>query len=276
MDMKICSTLAYERESNAMLREDDEDGFVKQALAQLGPQPPNFKAIVELNKGALVTGGAEVPPLTPRQVEVKRSEGALLVDARTDLQFDEAHIPGAVCIPAVQAGFGTRLAWLADRDQAIVLIGRDDEDSRRAAKLALAVGIRKFGGYLSGGMTEWRRENREVQHVERVELEQLAERSESDAALQILDVREQSERDAGYIPGSLFKPWHDINGLPDGLDALRPVAVVCASGQRAAVAASLVQRYGAHNVIHVVGGGVPKWVELGRPIEQPGHSMASA
>jgi hypothetical protein len=26
----------------------------------------------------------------------------------------------------------------------------------------------------------------------------------------------------------------------------------------------------------VVGGGVPKWVELGRPIEQPGHSMASA
>ena len=76
-------------------------------------------------------------PLTPRQVEGKRAVGALLVDVRTDLQFDDGHIPGAVAIPAVQAGFGTRLAWIADREQETVLVGRDDEDARRAAKLAL-------------------------------------------------------------------------------------------------------------------------------------------
>ncbi len=269
MDMKISSTLAYERAHNEMLAEEDEERFVERALDGLGPQPPNFKAVVKLNQSELLTEGVEVLPLTPRQVEQRRSTGALVVDVRTDLQFDDAHIPQAVCIPAVQAGFGTRLAWLADRDQEIVLVGRDDDDARQAAQLSLAVGIRNFAGYLAGGMTEWRREQRPVQRIERLKLEDLPTRSESDPELQILDVREQAEHDSGYVPGSVFKPWHDIDKLPSGIDARRPVAVVCGSGQRAAVASSLLQRSGAERVIHVVGGGVPKWGKLGNPIEQP-------
>ena len=83
--------------------------------------------------------------------------------------------------------------------------------------------------------------------------------------MQILDVRERPEWDAGHIPGSVFTAWHDIEALPDGLDPERPIAVVCASGQRAAVAASLVLRAGAREVIHVVEGGVPKWGRLGHP-----------
>ena len=275
MDMKISSTLAYERAHNPLLQVEEESAFVEQAVASLGPQPPNFEAIVELNRGELVTEGVEVMPLTPRQVDEKRARGALLVDVRTDLQFDDAHIPGAVAIPAVQAGFGTRLAWSADRDQEIVLIGRDDEDARRAAKLSLSVGIRKLSGFLHGGMTEWRREQRPVERIERVELEDLAERAQDDPELQILDVREQAERDSEYIPGSLFEPWHDIQALPEGLVPGRPVAVMCASGQRAAVASSLVQHHGACDVIHVVGGGVPKWGRLGHPIERAGEQAAS-
>jgi hydroxyacylglutathione hydrolase len=269
MDMKISSTLAYERAHNPMLALEDEGEFVARAVGSLGPQPPNFEGIVELNRGELVTEGVEVMPLTPRQVEQKRTQGSLIVDVRTDLQFDDAHIQGAVAVPAVQAGFGNRLAWIADREQEIVLVGRDDEDARRAATLALAVGIRRFGGFLHGGMTEWRREQRPVERIERLELEELPERAQADPDLQILDVRELSERDEGYVPGSLFEPWHDIHQLPEGLDPERPVAVMCASGQRAAVAASLVQRHGAGRVIHVVNGGVPKWGRLGHPLETP-------
>lgn len=269
MDKKISSTLGYELAYNSMLREDDEDTFVRRAIEKLGPQPPNFHAIVELNKGELLTSGVELLPLAPRQVEQKRTEGALIVDARTDLQFDEAHIPGAVCIPAVEAGFGTRLAWLAESDQEIVLVGRDNEDALHAARLALAAGIRTLGGFLAGGMTEWRREDRPVAELERLPLEALPARAKHDPSLQILDVREAGERREGYIPSSLFAPWHDLDRLPDGLEPQRPVAVVCASGQRAAVASSLLQRHGLTQVIHVADGGVPKWERLGEPIERP-------
>jgi glyoxylase-like metal-dependent hydrolase (beta-lactamase superfamily II)/rhodanese-related sulfurtransferase len=263
MDMKVSSTIGFERRHNPVLSISDEDEFVSTALAGLGPQPPNFRAIVALNRGPLLTDGVELLPLAPRQVEQRRASGAMLVDVRTDQQFDDAHIPGAVSIPILNAGFGSKLAWLADREQDVVFVGRDDEDGRRAGRLAVAVGIRRLAGFLSGGMTSWRQEKREVARIERLPLAELADRD----GLQILDVREQSEWDEGHIPGSVLMPWHDIDGLPPGLDPSRPVAVVCGSGQRSAVAASLIQRYGGQ-AIHVIEGGVPAWARLGHPLER--------
>jgi hydroxyacylglutathione hydrolase len=267
MDLKVSSTIGYERRHSPLLQESDEAGFVARSIAALGPQPPNFEAIVRLNRGPLLTEGVETLPLAPRQIQGKREAGALVVDVRTDLQFDDAHIPGSVCIPMVAAGFGSRLAWLADHEQEIVFVGRDDADGREAAKLALAVGVRKLAGFLAGGMTSWRRERRPAERIERLELEQLPERVRSDPRLQLLDVRERTEWDAGHIPGSVHAPWHDIDALPEGLDPERPVAVLCGSGERAAVASSLVLRHGARDVIHVTDGGVPKWGRLGNAME---------
>jgi hydroxyacylglutathione hydrolase len=263
MDMKVSSTIGYERAHNPTLQITEQEQFVEEALAKLGPQPPNFTAIVELNRGPLVTNGVELLPLAPRQVEHKRLDGALLVDVRTDQQFDDAHIEGAISNPMFRAGFGTKLAWLADREQEVVFIGRDDEDGQRAGRLAVAVGIRKLGGYLHGGMTSWRQEKRPVARIERMPVERFAERIRSGDELQVLDVRDAKEWDAGHLPGAVLRTWHDITALPDGLDPERPVAVICASGQRAGTAASLVQRFGAHAVIHVVDGGVPTLQSLG-------------
>jgi rhodanese-related sulfurtransferase len=80
-------------------------------------------------------------------------------------------------------------------------------------------------------------------------------------------VREAGEWQGGHVPGAVHEPYHDIRGVPEGIDAARPVAVMCASGQRAAVAAGLLQRFGAEQVIHVVDGGVARWGELGRRLE---------
>jgi hydroxyacylglutathione hydrolase len=265
MDMKVCSTIGYESRHNELLQEHDEDAFVERAVSGLPPQPPNFKKVVEINRGPLLTSGADVIPLTPRQVEQRRSDGGLLVDVRTDFQFDDAHIPGAVSNTMLRSGFGTKLAWIAEPDQEIVFIGRDDEDGKMAARLAVAVGVRNLAGYLSGGMTSWRAEGRDVGRIERMDVPTLHER---DGSLQILDVREQKEWDEGHIPDSVHTPYHDIHSLPEGLDPARPIAVVCASGQRSAVGASLLKAHGAAEVIHVVDGGVPLWERLGFPIER--------
>jgi hydroxyacylglutathione hydrolase len=44
--------------------------------------------------------------------------------------------------------------------------------------------------------------------------------------------------------------------------------VICGSGQRSAVGASLLKRFGARDVIHVVDGGVPRWEREGWPVER--------
>src|SRR3954469_17802068 len=136
MDMKVASTIAYERAHNALLQEADEAEFVRRVTATLGPQPPNFKGIVAVNRGPLQGRRVAVEPLTARQLEQAQKDGALVVDVRTDLQFDDAHIPGAACNPAVRAGFGTKLAWIAEHERPVVFVGRDGDDARRAARLA--------------------------------------------------------------------------------------------------------------------------------------------
>jgi glyoxylase-like metal-dependent hydrolase (beta-lactamase superfamily II)/rhodanese-related sulfurtransferase len=264
MDMKVSSTIAYERAHNALLAVDDEAEFVRATTSTLGPQPPNFRAIVAINRGPLAGEPVDVHALTPLQVQRKIDEGALVVDVRTDRQFDDAHIPGAVCNPAVRAGFGTKLAWVADRDREVVLVGRDDDDATRAARLAASVGIRNIAGYLAGGMTSWREEKRPTGSIERIDVEELHARDEG---VQVLDVRERSEWDAGHIPGSVFTPYHDVTGIPDGIDPSRPVAVICSSGQRSALAASLLKRHGAADAIHVADGGVGTWERHGWPVE---------
>jgi len=268
MDMKVSSTIGFEREHNELLSEEDEDRFVERATRSLPPQPPNFQAVVDINRGPLMREVVEANPLTPRQIEQKRGAGALVVDVRTGLQFDEAHLPGSVSIPAVQAGFGTKLAWLADRAQEVVLVGRDDEDGIHAAHLAWAVGISRIGGYLAGGMTSWREEKRVTERIERIDVPALHARAERDPGLQILDVRERAEWDEGHIPESVFRPYHDVRGIPDGIDPHRPIAAICSSGQRSGVAASLLRRHGAGEVLHVVDGGVGTWADNGWPVEE--------
>jgi glyoxylase-like metal-dependent hydrolase (beta-lactamase superfamily II)/rhodanese-related sulfurtransferase len=256
MDMKVSSTVGYERASNPTLRIEDEDEFVERSLANLGPQPPNFEAIVGLNRGPLLTDGVELPPLEPRSLLAHQEDGAMIVDVRTDLQFDEAHVPGAICIPTTRAGFGSKLAWVADREQPIVLIGRDDDEAREAGRLALSVGIRRLAGYLHGGMSSWRQEGRSVERTVRMPAPELPARMDADPDLQVLDVREETEWDAKHIEGSLNTPWHDIDRIPDGVDPGRPIAVICSSGPRSAVASSLLRHHGAEDVIHIVAGGV--------------------
>ena len=269
MDLKTSSTVGFERASQPMLQVRYEEEFVRRAVDALGPQPPNFKNIVELNRGPLVMETVDAHPLTPRQVQQAERLGALVVDVRTEQQFDEAHIPGALCVTALRGGFGSRLAWIADPSQPLVLVGRDDEDARDAADLAGAVGLSNIAGYLSGGMTSWREEKQPVDRVERMTLSELHERWEGDpGAVQVLDVREREEWDEAHIPGSTHMPYHDIRELPDGLDAGRPIATICGTGQRAAVAASLLKRLGADDVIHVADGGVPRWKREGWPIER--------
>ena len=271
MDMKVSSTIGYEHAYSELLAVTDEDDFVRRSIAVLGPQPPNFKNIVALNRGPLVVETTEVHPLTPRQVQHACDEGALVVDVRTELQFDEAHVPNAVSITALRAGFGSKLAWLVGPEQPVVLVGRDDEDARHAATLASAVGITRVAGFLAGGMTSWREDRLPVERIERIEVPELHDRRDD---LQILDVRERSEWDAGHIPGSVHVPYHDIQALPYGIDPDRPVAVICSSGQRSAVAASLLRRQGVRDALHVVNGGVPLWRRKGWPIEEPEHGAA--
>ena len=217
MDLKVSSTIGYERAHSPLLGIEDEDAFVARSISGLAPQPPNFQAIVALNRGPLRADRQVPQPVDPGQLAAARDAGALVVDVRTELQFDEAHIPGSVSVTSLRAGFGSRLAWLARPQQPIVVVGRDDEDAERACELAGAVGVTGPLAYLHGGMTAWREERRDVDRIARIDVGALHERLATDGdGLQVLDVRERGEWDGGHLEGAVHVPYHDIAAVPDG------------------------------------------------------------
>ena len=72
-------------------------------------------------------------------------------------------------------------------------------------------------------------------------------------ALQTLDVRRQSEWDAGHIAGADWYPLDRFKAALPPLKSDKTVAVHCKSGYRSMIACSLLQRAG-YNVINVIGG----------------------
>jgi hydroxyacylglutathione hydrolase len=269
IDHKSSSTIAFEREHNRALRFASEAEFVDDAVASLGDRPPNAEHVVALNRGDLVEELGTPTPLSPRAVELAISEGAVLVDARTTDQFDEAHVPGAISASAYDTGFATKVAQVVPGDVELIVVAASDGYELEAAELLASVGLR-VRGFLAGGMTAWRSEGRPVERIERIDPEALAERLAAGDEIAVLDVRGEDEFAAGHIPGSLHIPYPALLDRLAEVPRETGVATVCSGGKRSGLAASLLQREGFDRVVHVADGGVGTWERRGHPLEPGG------
>jgi rhodanese-related sulfurtransferase len=79
--------------------------------------------------------------------------------------------------------------------------------------------------------------------------------------LVLVDVREDAERARGFAPGSRHLPLAQVKQRLGELPTDRPVAFICQSGRRSAMAATAARRAGldAHNV----SGGMTAWERHG-------------
>jgi hydroxyacylglutathione hydrolase len=273
IDLKTSSTIGFERRHNPALGIDEEADFVANAVSSLGDRPPNVEQIVALNRGPLVEDFGTPAPLTPHEVEEAVANGAVVIDGRTNEQFDESHIAGALSTSAYDTGFATKVSRVAPGGAEVIVVAASDGDERQAAELLAAVGMR-VRGFLEGGMTAWRMEERPVERIELIDPDELAGRVEGPEPPLVLDVRNAAEYAGEHIPDSLHIPYGDLAGRLDELPRDRPIATICRGGKRSGLAASILQRAGFAGVVHV-GQGVGAWRNRGHPVET-GASAAHA
>ena len=264
MSEKPGSTLGYERRFNRLLGLDDEEAFVTELTSELAPQPPNFKRIVALNQGPLLTEATALEPLTPRRVQELAEQGATLVDGRATREHDATHVPGSLNVTMINAAVGTRAAWVIDPQSEVIVMAASDADARRLARMLEAVGFRNIAGHLAGGIAAWEGAGLQTETTPVIDVSTLAERLKSEEVV-LLDVREDDEWEAGHVEGSVHVPYHELrDGPPAGLQPdARPVAVACSAGNRSSLAVSLLRRAGIDNLVHVADGGVADLSEHG-------------
>ncbi len=139
----------------------------------------------------------------------------------------------------------------------VVVVAASDGNELDAAELLAAVGLR-VRGFLGGGMSAWRAEERPVSGSSRSDPTELAELLAGEEPPLVLDVRGAGEYADGHIAGSLHIPYGELARRLDEVPRDRAVATICKGGKRSGLAASVLQREG-FETIHVARGGVGTW-----------------
>ena len=259
IDLKTCSTIGFERRHNRALRFESEAEFVEDAVATIGSKPPNVEHIVALNRGPLVDSISAPTQLTPHGFEAAIAEGALAVDSRTNEQFDEAHIPGAISASGYDTGFATKVAEMVPVEAELLVVAASDGNELEAAELLAAVGLR-VRGFLGGGMTAWRAEDRPVERIEAIDLAELARRLEGGRrARRCSTCATRPSTPKATSPTRSTSPSPSSASRLDELPRERPIATICKAGKRSGLAASILQREGFEGVIHVSRGNAATW-----------------
>jgi glyoxylase-like metal-dependent hydrolase (beta-lactamase superfamily II)/rhodanese-related sulfurtransferase len=253
------STLGVECASNpAMALLSDEEQFVESRLRGLPRFPDYYRFMAPINRAGPRTLWAlpELAPLEPGQVVLAAVAGAWVVDARDRWSFAEAHVPGAVNVE-LDDGFAGFVGSVVPFGMALVLVLPEPvaEAAQEAVTQLVRIGFERQLGCLAGGMRAWQAEGRPVTSYPARDVTSLPV---GDPDVLVLDVRQPAEVATNAIPGSRHVFLGDLPQRMAELPRDRSVWVVCASGRRAAVGASLLHRAG-FQVTVVAGGGASSW-----------------
>jgi len=92
-----------------------------------------------------------------------------------------------------------------------------------------------------------------VSTFETVDVEDMATWVLSAEPMTVLDVRDEHEWTSGHVPGAVHMYVPDVPFRAAEIPREAPVAVHCASGYRAGIAASLLEQAGLARIVHVNG-----------------------
>ncbi len=260
-DQRI-TTIGRERRDNPLATAPDFAHFL--ALhAKQERHPAYYARMAALNRAASPRGaGVGVTELTPLGFHEAVAAGAVALDCRPHGDFDEAHVPGCLCVP-IDGAFSAWAGWVVDVDERVVLVAESAEAAEEANRQLIRIGFAGVTGWVDMGA--WQGDGRATGSVRSCTMVDVAERILNAERLTVIDVRQDGEWARGHLPGAVHALAPDIPAMVERLDRGAPVMAYCATGYRSALAVSMLLRLGISDVWHVTDG-IEAWTELGHPL----------
>ena len=238
------STIGIEKTRNDALTEDDEQTFVDRLVAGLTGYPTYYAYMGPRNaEGPDEPDLSPATPVDPTELAARIRAGEWVVDLRDRSAYAGRHLAGTMSV-AMGTQFSTYIGWIVPWGSALTLIGESPEQIADAQRQLVRIGIERLAGAATGEI-ESLAEGVAMRSYPVADFEEVA--AESGAV--VLDVRRHDERANGFIDGSVHIPlnelWDRMSEVPSD-----KVWVHCASGFRASIAASLLDR-AEHPVVHI-------------------------
>jgi rhodanese-related sulfurtransferase len=262
----IPSSIARERQQNPFVERSDEADFVQFALTGLGSYPAYYKYMADINRrGPDVLGGVpRLASLTPLSAMHQINEGAILVDARSQNRFNEAHVTGSLSVP-YSDNFSTWVGWIVPWHTPLIFVSSGDATSDGIVRQLIRIGYDRLNGHIAGDPEDWTTAGLFTESTPVTNVEGLRESQRQVAEGFIVDVRQHNEFRVGHVKGALNIELGELTQHLDGLPRDMPLAVLCASGMRATIAGSILQRDGRKNIQVLAESGTDEWLARGFP-----------
>ncbi|MAB13256.1 rhodanese-like domain-containing protein [Parvibaculum sp.] len=259
------NTIGYERQTNPMLRMNDRDAFIDTKLIEHHDQPPYFRLMEEINlEGGPRLEEPTVPPAFGPKAWQDAAGDATILDVRGVAAYLGAHLPGAIALPddMIPAFAG----WFLDPLDAILLVANDADQASCASRHLARIGFDGVKGFLTPSITGWAAMSGAFQSMPVVDVPEVARRlDEAPDDWTLLDVRGKDELAEERIDGAQHIYVGEIAEKMRELDPQRRYTVMCKSGARSTIAASMLRRQDFKQV-DVFMGSMSAWKAAGYPV----------
>ncbi|HEU0028663.1 MAG TPA: MBL fold metallo-hydrolase, partial [Ktedonobacterales bacterium] len=250
------TSIGHERRHNPLAQAQTYRQFLSRYLGPLGSYPAYYQYMRAGNRRGYPLLGRSAPPLrplTPQAVEAALASGATLVDVRRFTDYDTGHIPNSLTA-GMDGPLSAWVGWVLPPDAPIILLGASTEDEREAQIELLRIGFDNILGALEGGIAAWMASGRQTRQTRPITMAQVASAMERSETLEVVDSREPGEWADGHVPSAVLAPANQIPHLAETFPRDIPLAVHCEHGYRSAIAASLLERAGLDDLLHVTDG----------------------
>jgi hydroxyacylglutathione hydrolase len=240
---RASSTIGYEKRCNPALAPQEFHKWKEALLKDIPAFPEYFKRVKNINlvRTEFIPPEQKIIQISPDRV---KEIGAFIVDLRSPDAFSQGHLKGAVNIP-LTSHFPSWAGSVIPDDKEITLIVNTFSEAFPAMQYLKLIGITSIKGVC------------EAKQVSSTESRPTLSVEELKAAVHdyyILDVRTPHE----WFDGHIFTAHHlELCTISTHLEILprdRPIAVICRSGTRASIAASLLISHGFDKTFNVRGG----------------------
>jgi glyoxylase-like metal-dependent hydrolase (beta-lactamase superfamily II)/rhodanese-related sulfurtransferase len=256
MGAKWRSTIGYERRFNPALRIRSRDKFVRSLTSDMPPAPDHFARCSGVNAAGpdLVARSKDPEALEPPDfIERTRARGAITIDVRSYDAYGGQHVQNSLSLP-LAGNFATFAGWVIPENAQMFIVADDNDQVDEAVRWLRRVGLDRVVGYLEGGTGAWVRQGYPTAHVAQLSPEEVSAAAAGVDKITLVDVRARSEFEASHIDGAINIPAPDLRSRHNELDSSYPVLLMCSSGQRSSLAASILERNGFEDLRNAAGG----------------------
>ncbi|CAM3038176.1 MBL fold metallo-hydrolase [Mycobacterium intermedium] len=243
---KEASTIGEQRESNPALTQDIQT-FVEDLLTNLSEYPAYYEHMGVINREGPAPVNLSAPtPVDPSELRRRIEAGEWVVDLRSRTAFAAAHLGGSYGFE-LSDSFVTYLGWLYAWGEPLTLIGDDGEQIDSARRELVRIGVDEVRGAATGDIAQLAGDA-PLRSYRVADFAALVEEIRRDDVA-VLDVRRDDEFQDGHVLKAINIPIHELTRRWDELPPDAEIWVHCASGYRASVATSILDRHGRNVVL---------------------------